>query len=128
MAALYLLLLLDRHIVAQVVEAEFAVGPVSYVAAIGREALLLRHKGRYHSHREPHSAVDGPHPGGVARREVVVYRDDVNALPSDRVKGYGERRDERLSLARLHLGDISVVKHHAAYQLLLEVAQPQRAL
>jgi hypothetical protein len=61
-------------------------------------------------------------------REVVVDRDDVHALAGQRVQVGGQRRDQRLALAGLHLGDLAVVQHHAAEQLHVEVAHAQRAL
>ena len=121
-AALHLLRLLYRHVVAQVVEAELAVRAVGYVAAVGLKTRVLWHEGRNDADRQPHSAVDRPHPLRVARGEVVVDRDDVDALRD------GERGDERLSFARLHLGDVAVVERHASDELLLEVAQAERAL
>ena len=128
MPALHLLRLLYRHVVAQVVEAELAVRAVGYVAAVGLKTRILGHKGRNDADRQPHAAVDRPHPLRVARGEVVVDRDDVDALPRHRVERDGERRDERLSFARLHLGDVAVVERHASDELLLEVAQAERAL
>ena len=55
--------------------------------------------------RHPEEAVDPAHPLGVASRQVVVDRDDVDALAFERVEVRGQRRDERLAFARLHLGD-----------------------
>ena len=127
-SALHLLRLLYRHVVTQVVEAELAVRAVGYVAAVGVKTRILGHKGRNDADRQPHAAVDRPHPLRVARGEVVVDRDDVDARPRHRVERDGERRDERFSFARLHLGDVAVVERHASDELLLEVAQAERAL
>jgi hypothetical protein len=76
---------------------------------------------------EAKEAVDLAHPLGVAIGEVVVDRDDVDALAGERVEIGGKRRDQRLALAGLHLGDLAVVQHHAADQLHVEVAHAQRA-
>ena len=45
----------------------------------------------------------------------------------ERVQIRGQRRDERLALARLHLRDLSAVQHHAADQLHVEVPHVQHA-
>ena len=68
-----------------------------------------------------------PHPFGVAPGEIVVDGHDVHALAGERVEVDGKRGDERLALARPHLGDAAVVQHHAADQLHVEVALAQGA-
>ena len=70
----------EREVVAQVVEAEFVVGAVGDVAAV-RGALL----GRVllvadHADGEAEEAVDRAHPVRVARRQVFVDGDDVDAF------------------------------------------------
>ena len=77
--------------------------------------------------RHAEEAVDLAHPLGVAAGQVVVDRDDVDALAFERVEIGGERRDERLALARLHLGDLALVEDGAADQLDVEVPHVQHA-
>ena len=67
------------------------------------------------------------HPLRVAAGEVVVHRDDVDALAVERVQVGGQRRDERLALAGLHLGDLALVQHDAADELHVEVPHVQHA-
>ena len=71
--------------------------------------------------------VDAAHPLGVATGEVVVDGDDVDALAFERVEIGGERRDERLALAGLHLRDLAPVQHRAADELHVEVPHVQHA-
>ena len=77
-------------------------------------------------HAEP--LVDRAHPLGVALGEVVVDRDEVDALAGERVQVERQRRDERLALAGLHLGDVALVEDDPAHQLDVEEALPDRAL
>ena len=72
-------------------------------------------------------AVDPAHPLGVAAGQVVVDGDDVDALAFERVQVGGQRRDERLAFAGLHLGDLAAVQHHAADELDVEVPHVQHA-
>ena len=72
-------------------------------------------------------AVDAAHPLGVAAGQVVVDRDDVDALAGERVEVGGQRGDQRLAFAGLHLGDLAAVEDHAADQLDVEVPHVQRA-
>jgi hypothetical protein len=81
-----------------------------------------------HPDAEPEEVEDGTHPLRVAPGEVVIDGDDVNAPPDHGVERSGERRDERLPLAGLHLGDLSLVEHEAAHQLDVELAHPEGSL
>ena len=77
--------------------------------------------------RHAEEAVDLAHPLRVAAGEVVVDRDDVDALAFERVQIGGQRRDERLAFAGLHLGDLALVEHGAADQLHVEVPHVEHA-
>ena len=76
----------------------------------------------------PEEAVDPAHPLGVAPGQVVVDGDDVDALAVEGVQVGGQRGDERLAFAGLHLRDPAAVQHDAADQLHVEVPHVQRAL
>jgi hypothetical protein len=52
----------------------------------------------------------------------------MDATPGQRVQHGRERRDERLALAGLHLGDLSLVEHDAAHDLDVVLAHPERPL
>ena len=71
--------------------------------------------------------VDRPHPLHVAAGQVVVDRDQVRAAPGERVQVERQRRDQRLALAGLHLGDLALVQDDAAEALHVEVAQADGA-
>ena len=77
--------------------------------------------------RQAQAVEDRAHPLRVALGQVVVDRDDVHAAPGHGVERGGERRDERLALAGLHLGDLALVQHDAADQLDVEMAHAQLA-
>ena len=77
--------------------------------------------------RHPEEAVDAAHPLRVAARQVVVDRDDVDALAFERVEVRRQRRDERLAFAGLHLGDLAAVEDDAADELHVEVPHVQHA-
>ena len=74
------------------------------------------------AHGEAQEAVDLAHPLGVALGQIVVDRDDVDALAGERVEVRGEGGHQRLALAGLHLGDPALMEDHAAQQLHVEVA------
>ena len=59
-------------------------------------------------------------PLGVALGEVVVDRDEVDARAGQRVQVERGRRDERLALTGLHLGDVALVEDDPAHHLDVE--------
>ena len=125
--ALHVVREVELHVVAQVVEAELVVRAVGDVAGVGDLALLVVEVVLDDADGHAEEPVDAAHPLRVAAREVVVDGDDVDALAGERVQIGGQRRDERLAFARLHLGDLAAVQHHAADQLHVEVPHVQRA-
>ena len=77
---------------------------------------------------ETEEAVEPAHPLGVEPGEVVVDGDEVHAAPGERVEVAGQRRDERLALAGLHLRDPAEVQRRAAHDLDVEVALAEHPL
>ena len=118
----------DRHVVAEVVEAELGVRPVGDVRGVGRFALVERHHRLDVRDAHPERLEDRPVPLGVALREVVVDRDEMRAAAGEAVEIEGETRDERLSLTGLHLGDVALVEDDPAHQLHVEHPLVGRAL
>ena len=116
------------HVVTQVVETELGVGAVGDVGLVGRALELQRHTVLQKAHAHAHIAVQATHPLGVALCQVVVDGDDVHALAGDSVEVAGERGNQGLALARLHLGDMALVQRHGADQLDVEVTHAQHAL
>jgi hypothetical protein len=120
---------LDRlvdQVVAQVVEAELVVGAVGDVGVIGRLPLALGEAVDDRAHLQAQEAVDLAHPLGVALGQVVVDRDDVDALALESVEVDRQGRHQRLAFAGAHLGDAALVQNHAADHLHVEVPQPDR--
>ena len=73
----------DPHVVAQVVEAEFVVRAVGDVAGVGLLPLAGLHAALDRADGQAEARVERAHPLHVAAGEVVVHRDDVNALAAD---------------------------------------------
>ena len=115
--ALHLLFLLDHHVVAQEVEAQFVVGAVGYVAVV-RRALGVGHAALFdYADGQPHETVHLAHPRRVALGEIVVDGDDVHALARQRVEISRQCGDESLAFARAHLGDTPLMKGYRAHYL-----------
>ena len=118
----------ELHVVTQVVEAELVVGAVGDVAGVRGLALLVVEVVLDHADGEPDEAVDAAHPLRIAAGQVVVDRDDVDALAAERVEIGGQRGHEGLTLAGLHLANLALVQHHAADQLHVVVPHVQHPL
>ena len=126
-AALVAVLDVHRHVVAQVVEAEFVIRAVGDIGRVGDPLFLRLELGKVHAHSKAQEPVEAPHPVRIALGKVIVDRDNVDALARDRVQVGRQRRHQRLAFARAHLGDLAGMQHHAAEQLDVEVAHPEGA-
>ncbi len=116
------------HVVAQVVEAELVVGAIGDIGGVGVAPLIVVDAMDDAADGEAEEAVDLPHPFAVALGQVVVNGDDVDALAGQRVEIDGQRRDQRLAFAGLHLGDHAAMEDDAAEQLDVEMALAEDAL
>src|SRR6516225_3799855 len=126
--ALHHLLSAHFHVVAQIVESELIVGAVSNIAGVLLTPLVVVELVHDAADGEAQKLVDAAHPLRVALGEVIVDRDDVDALAGERVEIDRQRRHQRLALAGLHLRDLALVQNHAADQLHVEVPLAERAL
>ena len=111
----------------QVVEAELGVRAVGDVRVVGDLALIEAHALLNEADLEAEESVDLPHPGRVAPGQVIVDGDDVDAFAFQGVEVDGHGRGERLALARLHLGDLTLVQDDAAHDLHVEGPHPEGA-
>ncbi len=111
-----------RHIIAQVVETELVVRTESNVARISTTTLVAVGAiliDAIHSQSVEH--IERTHPLGVALGEVVVHCYDMHALVRQRIEEHRQRCHQRLTLTGRHLGYLSLVEYHAAYQLHIVV-------
>ena len=113
------------HVVAQVVEAEFVVGAVGNVGRVGSLLGLVIHLGQIDTHSKTEETVQSSHPVRVAGRQVVIDRDDMDALAGNGIEVGRQRADQRLAFTGAHFGDFAVVQHHAADHLDVEVTHAE---
>ena len=125
--ALHVVREVELHVVAEVVETELVVRAVGDIAGVRDLAFLIVEVMLDDANRHPKEPVDAAHPFRVATREVVVDRDDMDALALERIEVGRKGRDERLALAGLHLGDLAAMEDDAADQLHVEVPHVQHA-
>ena len=128
MAALHHVLLVDHHVVAQVIEAELVVGAVGDVAVVGGLALLRAHAGQHDANAQSQEAVQLAHFLALELGQVIVDGHDMHALAVQGVEVGGHGGGKRFALAGLHLGDAALMQHDAADHLHVEGVHAQHAL
>ena len=112
--ALHLVVHAERHIVAQVVKAEFVVGAVNDVCRVSHTLFFLGLTSANHTNFKPQKVVELAHPGRVSRREIVVHGDQVNAIARECIEVSRQCSHQSLTFTRPHLSDIALVEHHTA--------------
>ena len=119
--ALYQLLLVDDHVVTQIVESELIVRDIGNVAVVHLAALVRFHRLKNAAAAEAEEAVDFTHPLRVTVGKVIVDCDNTYALAFQRVKISRKRTHKCLAFTCLHLGDTALVKNYAAHELNMKV-------
>ena len=119
--ALHHIFLAQRHVVAQIVEAEFVVSAVRDVGCIGVTTLRRCHLCQDRAHPKPEEVMDSAHLLRLILGEVVVGGDDVYTLTRQRVEVARQRTDQRLTFTGLHLSDVAPVQGGATHELHIEV-------
>ena len=127
-ATLYEIGLLPRHVVAQVIEAEFVVGAVGDVGVVLLATLRRLLVGDDAAGAHAEEAVDTAHQLGLVAGQIVVDGDDVDALTVECVQVGRQRGHKGLAFTGLHFGDVAPVQSGAAHELHVEVAQAQGSL
>ena len=106
------------HIVAQIVETELVVrseGDVSIVGTTTRIGIGLMLVDAIDA--EAVELVERSHPFRVTLGQIVVHRDDVNAVARQCVEEHGQRCHQRFTLTRRHFRDFSLMQGNTAEQL-----------
>ena len=125
MTPLHLLLLVDHHIVTQVVKAQLVVGAVGDVRLVGGFFLVVAHSVDYKPHFKTHKAVELAHPFRVTLGKVIVYRYYMHAFSGQSIQIRRKRRHESFTFTCLHFGYTSLMKHYSAEYLNGEVAHAE---
>ena len=119
---------IELHVVAQIIKAELVVRAVGDVGGVRGLALEIVHVVLDTADRQSEKAINLTHPFRVARREIIVHRDDIHAATSQRVEIGRQRRDQGLAFAGAHLSDLALMQDDAADHLHVEVTHSRSAL
>ena len=127
MSALNHVLLIERHVIAQIVKAHLVVRAVGDIAVIGFAALVVIQPVDDKADTQAEEAVHLAHPFAVALGKVIVHGDDVDALAGQCVEVGREHSDKRFAFAGLHFGDAPLMQDDAADELHPERAHAEHA-
>ena len=105
----HLLVLINRHVVAQIVKAELVVRDIGDVAGIGLLSRLGIHGVHDHTDCESEEAVNASHPLRVTRRKVVVDRDNQDTLARQCIQIRRRGGDQGLTFTGLHLRNAALM-------------------
>jgi hypothetical protein len=114
------------HVVAEIIETKLVIGPVGNVASVGLLTLQDRHVALDGPDSQPQPHVQRSHPFHVASSQVIVDRHHVHSFAFECIEVGCQRRDQRLALARHHLGDRAAMQHDPADQLHVVMPHVQK--
>ena len=125
------LLLVDYHVVTQIIKAELVVCHIGNITAVSLLTLLAGHAVQHDSDRQAQKFMYLPHPLSVTLCQIVVDRYDMDALALQRIQISRCGRYQRLSFTGTHLGDTSLVQNDSTdqlYAVMLHVQDTARSL
>ena len=115
------------HVVAQVVEAKLVVGSVGDVSFVLLTAFCRLLSDQYTAGSQAEEVVDSSHDVRLVFCQVVVDRNDVDALAGECTQVCGHRGDEGLAFTGLHFGNVALVQCDTTHDLDVEGAHTQDA-
>ena len=121
------MLLVDDHVVAQIVKAKLVVGTVSNVGIVCHMLFTGQLSVHDKSRGKSEKLVHATHFLAVAARQIVVDGDDVHALARQRVEVRRHGGNQRLTFTGFHLGDSALMQNDAAEQLHIKGALAEHA-
>ena len=119
--ALYHPILVNDHIVPQIVKSEFVVGTVSDITLVGFPTLVVIHIIQNAAHRQAQETVYLSHPLRVTAGQVVVDSDHMYALTLQRVQIRRKKGYLRLTFTGFHLRDSALMQDNTAHELYAEM-------
>ena len=122
---LYHLVKGGHHVITEVVETEFVIRPVGDIGIVGNLSLLEIQVMNDEAYREAQKFINLAHPFAVALGQVIVDRNDVDALSFQCIQVYRRRSNQGFTFAGAHLGDVAPMEDNAADELHIEVPHAQ---
>ena len=128
MTALYHVLLVQRHVITQVVKAELVVGAVCDIRIVRFAAFIGAEVVYNQADAQTEEAVDLSHPLRVTLGKIIIDRDDMHTVSGQRVQIGRQNGDKRFAFTGLHLGNASLMQDNAANELHAVRTHPEHTV
>ena len=115
--SLYELLLVDHHVVTQVIETKFVVGDVGDVACILLAALIVLHIVQNDTDGQTEESVDFAHPLSISVCQVIVDGNNVDTASGQCIQVSRKGGNEGFSFTGFHLSDTALMEDNTTDQL-----------
>ena len=125
------LLLVDYHVVTQVIKAELIICHISNITGICLLTLFAGHAVQHDPDRQAQKFMYLSHPLSVTLCQIVIDRYNMNALALQRIQVSRCGRYQRFSFTGTHFGDTSLMQNDSAdqlYMVMLHVQDTARGL
>ncbi len=116
-APLYLAVLVDHHVIPQVVKAQLVVGAIGDVAGVSGFFVLRAHARQGQAYAKAHKVEHPGHHLALVLGQVLVHCNHMHAFTRKGVQIGGQRQREGFALAGLHFGNAPLVQNDAALNL-----------
>ena len=127
-ASLHAVREIELHVVAQIVETEFVIGPIRDVGAIGFPPFVIVQAVPDNTNAQAQKLIQPAHPLGVAPRQVIVDGYDVDAFAFEGIQICGKSSNQRLAFTGLHFRDTALMQDNSADELHVEMTHVENAL
>jgi len=123
--SLHKFVLVELHVIAKIIKAEFVVGSICDIAIVGLFPFRIVHAMDNHANGKAQKLIDPPHPFGVPPGEIVIHSNKVCTLARQSIQIKRKGCGQGLSFTRFHLSDFSPMEHNTAYQLNVKMPHSQ---
>ena len=78
--SLYQLLLVDDHVVTQIIKSKFVICNICNIAIVSVATLIVAHIIQYNANGQAKEFVNFSHPLGISLCQIIVNRNDIDTL------------------------------------------------
>ncbi len=119
--AKHLLVLVNGHVITEIIETKLIICHIGDITVVGCLTLFGGHGVQYDADAETEELMNPAHPLRITLCEVVIDRNDMDALALQCIQVCRTGRYEGLTLTGSHLCDTPLVKNDTTDQLYREV-------
>ena len=85
----------------------------------------MAHTGDCHTGGHTQEVIQLAHPGRITTSQIIIDCDNMNTFAGQRIEITEQGGNQRLTFPGAHLGNLTLVQHHATDQLHVEVTHVQ---